>query len=271
MKPILSILPLLVAGYLQPLRGSSPEAKAEAPHDGKPVQDPNKRGADHVSGKAGAKKLAPNRKEHTTGDDARDRQLRAARNTLLERAQKAATLESERTGRDVQPEEVPSLEELAKGYTMEDSELRMPVQVEARPGETISGPVTGVFARTRVVPEHQITGVSPVPTFNAPGLGADSGLKLTPDNADASGGPKGHIDGADPADPVVSATNPNAVAGIAGVHADTRNDTREANAERMAESAKAVAEAKAADGGALEQVRVQENQNRTAGQQEEAK
>lgn len=245
-------------------RPTIPPASADLPPPSTTGPPDTRSGPAVLSGADARKRLAP---DITPDEQARREQhARAAATTLRDQAERAARAESERTGKPVEPAKTKTAEELlAESFTQEGT-LRGPATVEARPGESTNGPQSAAFSRTRVVPEHMVSNIAVVPTVNAPGLGADSGIKLTPDNLDARGG-SGHDDGPDPADAIVTAANPNGVTGVPGVHSATRGDTAEKNAERIADAAKALSTGPAAEAkaDAIEQTRAQEELARAGG------
>lgn len=187
----------------------------------------------------------------------RARHAREAAATLRDQAEREAQIESERSGKYVEPARTKTVDELlAEPHNSET--FNGPATVAPRAGESMNGQTTGDFAKSRPVAEHMQTVAAIIPTVNAPGVGVDSGIKYTPDNHDARGG-SGHADGPDPADAVRSANNPNAITGLEGVHSADRGDTPEANQKRIAEETRAAADARE---GAAEEARNQQADQR---------
>ncbi len=171
------------------------------------------------------------------------RQAEAAARTLRDQAEQRAKLQADAGGNTPAIEATPTAEELYQAARSGKSESPAgvtrgptPATTEAaRPGETYSGPATGRLATGTVIPEHRMASVIPsTPTINAPGLGADSGIKKTADNPDARGG-----GGApDPADNIRTPEMPNPNADASPAHAERRLDTPEIKAARDIVTAK---------------------------------
>lgn len=228
---ILSFLPFLACAFAMPpetdFTGESLRGSSSVPPEGERLG-----GAAPLGGGSGPARLAP--AMPGTTETHRRRQAQLAANVLREQAEKKAAAESARTGRTVEAEKTPTVDEiLSNPDVASDPQFsRGPETQELRPGESLTGAPSGVLAKARPVPEHLVSQANIIPTTNAPGLGADTGFKLTPDNLDARGG-SGHDNGPDPADPVKTAANPNAFTGIPGVHSEERDDTVEKNRERI--------------------------------------
>lgn len=265
---IRGFIPLVAVAFAFPFSGKSGEGETVEELRGAsaaPPADPPL-GADQPRSNAGRNLPGPSRLAPAipgNEDDQRRRQAQQAANVLRDQAEARARSESLRTGKTVEPEKTPTADEIFAnpGEVSSDPQFsRGPQTAEMRLGESRTGPPSGVLARSRPVAEHLITNANPVPTINAPGLSADSGIKLTPDNLDARGG-SGHDDGPDPADDLKTATNPNAFTGIPGVHSEERGDTAEKNHERMRKEASS-SEATELQDKADEAVRKQTEANR---------
>ncbi len=164
-------------------------------------------------------------------DDQLRRQARASAKTLRAQAEEKALVLSRKTKTVVEPEKTATEDEIFQMLKAGGNEHDTPIHATSgpnpgvqalRPGESSRGPASGILARGALIPDNQtLAGRQPV--NNAPGLGADTGIKATADNPDARAADGSHVDGVDPADP--------GTAGAIGP-APVRHDTAEEAARR---------------------------------------
>lgn len=201
--------------------------------------------ADKATGGTGSKTATAAAPTEEQVDQQMRAQARLAARTLREKAEQRAKLQSDAAGNPAPIEPTPTEEELYQQAKSGKAAAETPAGVTSgptpataesvRPGETYNGPATGRLATGAPVPEHRIAQTIPTtPTINAPGLGADSGIKKTADNPDARGGGAAP----DPADNIRTPEMPNPNADASPVHGDKRQDTPEVKAARDVVSAK---------------------------------